>query len=367
VTGPAGAFHAVIPAGGSGTRLWPLSRAGNPKFLHPLAGTDRSLLQATVDRLGLLTGPDHIYVVTGGAHAAAVARHLPVVPAANILVEPGPRDSAPAIGLAAALIARHDPTAVMGSFPADHLIADPDAFAGVLRTAIAAAADGHLVTVAITPTGPATGYGYIRHGEPLPVPGALAVEEFKEKPSLDVARSYVDSGRYAWNAGMFVWRVDALLAELERQLPDLHAGLLRIAAAWDGPDAEATLAAEWPELPKISIDHGVLEGAAATGRVATVPGSFGWNDIGDWDTLGEVLPADPDGNVLLGDPGRVLALDTKSSVAVAGGGRQIALVGLRDVVVVDTADAVLVCARAQAQQVKGIVDELKSRGATDLC
>ncbi len=359
-------FHAVIPAGGSGTRLWPLSRAANPKFLHALTGTDRSLIQATVDRLVPLAPPERIHVVTGGAHAAAVARQLPDVPAENIVVEPGPRDSAPAIGLAAALIARRDPDAVMGSFAADHLVVDEAEFSNVVRIAIDACSDDYLVTVGITPTGPATGYGYIRHGQALRVPGSLAVSEFKEKPSVEVARAYVESGEYVWNAGMFVWRVGALLAELERQLPELHAGLARIVAAWDGPERDAVLAEVWPTLPKISIDHGVMEGAAARGRVATVPGAFGWNDIGDWDTLGEILPADADGNVRVSG-GDLLASDTKGAVVVAGSGRTVALLGLRDVVVVDTPDALLVCPRDRAQQVKGIVDELKSRGATELC
>jgi mannose-1-phosphate guanylyltransferase len=365
---PVGEFHAVIPAGGSGTRLWPLSRAGNPKFLHALTGTDRTLIQATVDRLGVLAPADRIHVVTGGAHAAAVSRQLLAVPGENIIVEPGPRDSAPAIGLAAALIARRDPDAVMGSFAADHLVARPDMFIDVVRSAIDAAADDYLVTVGITPTEPATGYGYIRHGAPLRAPGALAVSEFKEKPSLAVARSYLDSGEYVWNAGMFVWRVSALLAEMERQLPELHAGLCRIAAAWDEPHREQTLAEVWPTLPKISIDHGIMEGAAARGRVATVPGAFGWNDIGDWDTLGHILPADPDGNVLVaGGPDGLHTIDTKGAVVFAGSGRTIAVLGMRDVVVVDTPDALLVCPRERAQEVKSIVDELKSRGATDLC
>lgn len=366
--GGAAAFHAVIPAGGSGTRLWPLSRAANPKFLHQLTGTDRSLLQATVDRLTTLTPPERIHVVTGGMHAAAVARQLPQLPEQNIVVEPGPRDSAPAIGLAAALIARSDPDAVMGSFAADHLVAAPAVFADVIRIAIDAATDGYLVTVGITPTEPATGYGYIRHGAPLRASGALVVEEFKEKPTAEVARAYLDSGRYVWNAGMFVWQVSRLLDELAEQLPDLHRGLIRIADAWDGPSRAEVLAEVWPTLPKISIDHGVMEGAAARGRVATVPGSFGWNDIGDWDTLGDILPADPDGNVLIGaGPDALLALDTKGAVVVAGSERRVAVLGLRDVVVVDTPDAVLVCPRERAQQVKAIVDELKSRGADDLC
>jgi mannose-1-phosphate guanylyltransferase len=358
------AFHAVIPAGGSGTRLWPLSRAAHPKFLHALLGGERTLLQATVDRLAPLAGAERTYVVTGGAHAAAVARQLPEVPEENILVEPGPRDSAPAIGLAAELIARRDPDAVMGSFAADHLVADPAAFAEVVRAATAAAELGYLVTVGIRPTGPATGYGYIRHGAALGE-GALSVEEFKEKPSADVARSYLETGRYVWNAGMFVWKVGVVLGEFARQLPELHAGLARIADAWDTPQRGEVLAETWPTLPRISIDHGVMEGAAARGLVATVPAEFGWNDIGDWDTLGTVLAGDSGDNVLVGD-GTLVPVDSKGTIAVSETGRTIAVLGMRDTVVVDTVGAVLVCARERAQDVKSIVDELRARGAEDL-
>ncbi len=360
-------FYPVVPAGGSGTRLWPLSRAGHPKFLHALGGGDRTLIQATADRLARLAPLDRLHVVTGASHAAGIARQLPDLPAGNIVIEPAPRESGPAIGLAAALLARRDPAAVMGSFAADHLVGDVDTFVRVIRTAIAVAADGLLVTVGITPTGPETGYGYIQCGEPLAVPGAYAVGAFKEKPTAEVAQSYLDSGRYVWNASMFVWRVDALLEELARQRPALHAGLVRIADAWGGPSRDTVLGEVWPTLEKISIDHGVMEDAAARGRVAVVPGTFGWHDVGDWHTLGQVLPPGPDGNVVIGDAGQVLALDTSGAVVVPGSGRLIAVLGLTDVVVVDTPDALLVCGRDRAQQVKAVVDAVKARGTGDLC
>lgn len=358
-------LHVVVPAGGSGTRLWPLSRSAHPKFLHALVG-DRSLLQATVDRLLPVSAPERVWVVTGAAHAAAVARQLPEVAENHLLVEPAPRDSAPAIALAAALIAREDPAAVMGAFAADHLIADGDAFRVVVRHAAEAAAGGALVTVGITPTGPETGYGYLRLGSPLTGGGpALRVERFAEKPTYERAVEYLESGRYAWNAGMFVWRVDVFLGEVARQLPALADGLERIVAAWDGPDRDEVLGETWPTLPKISVDHGVMEGAGDRGLVVCVPGSFGWNDIGDWNTLGEVLPAGTDGSVVVGSNAGELALsvDSAGCVVVPRSGRLVATLGLTDTVVVDTPDALLVCSRDRAQDVKGLVEALAKRGA----
>jgi mannose-1-phosphate guanylyltransferase len=361
-----GAFYPVIPAGGSGTRLWPLSRAGHPKFLHPLTGGERTLIQETVDRLRALSLPNDTFVVTGAAHAAAVARQLPEVPASNIVVEPGPRESGPAIALAAALIHRIDPDAVMGSFAADHIVRDVDTFLSTVRTAIQTAADGKLVCIGITPTEPETGFGYIRCGDFLPT-GARAVLEFKEKPSAAVAQEYLDSGEYVWNAGMLVWKVSAVLDEVSRQLPELYSGLVKIVESWDLPRRDEVLAEVWPRLPKISIDHGIMEGAAARGRVAVVPGQFGWNDVGDWDTLGAVLDADSDGNVVVGSPDRMVTIDTTGSMVVPGASRTVALLGMHDVVVVDTPDALLVCPRDRAQQVKSLVELLKNRGAGNLC
>jgi mannose-1-phosphate guanylyltransferase len=368
-----GSLYSVIPAGGSGTRLWPLSRADHPKFLHALTGPALSLLQATVERLAPLSAAEKTYVVTGASHAAAVARQLPGLPEENLLVEPSPRDSCAAIGLAAALIARRDPDAIMGSFAADHLVRQPVAFHDAIRAAVAGAERGLLMTVGITPTHPETGYGYLLCGaspaDPAAPPmagGLVPVAEFKEKPTADVAVEYVKSGRYLWNASMFVWQVRTFLAELERQQPALHAGLTAIAAAWGTSDQDRVLGVLWPELPKISVDHAVMEGAAAAGLVATVPGDFGWTDIGDFDTLGHVLGeaggTDAAGNVVVADPSSVLLRDTSGSVVVAQSGRFVATLGLRDTIVVDTPDAVLVCSRKQAQDIKSIVDELKRRG-----
>jgi mannose-1-phosphate guanylyltransferase len=358
-------FAAVIPAGGSGTRLWPLSRAAAPKFLHDLTGSGRSLLQATLDRVGPLAAAERTYVVTGGAHAAAVARQLPSVPASNIVVEPAPRDSGPAIGLAAAVLHERDPHCVMGSFASDHVVLDSAAFLAALRSAIDVAATGKLVTIGMTPTRPEPGFGYIHRGAPLGHAGGYEVTEFTEKPPYEVASVYVESGEYLWNASMFVWRTAVFLDELARQQPQLHDGLRAIAAAWDTPRREEVLGDVWPTLPRISVDHAVMEGAAAAGLVATVPADFGWSDVGDWDGLG-VVASDGSPVTVLGDPAQVMAVDSAGAVVVPGSGRLITMLGVRDIVVVDTDDAVLVCGRDRAQEVKGIVDALKARGATDL-
>jgi mannose-1-phosphate guanylyltransferase len=355
-------LYVVIPAGGSGTRLWPLSRAANPKFLHQLTGDERSMIQATAERLAPLALPERTFVVTGGAHAAQVARQLPDLPADNILIEPGPRDSAPAIGLAAALIHSRDPEAIMGSFASDHLVRDEGRFREVVRTAAFAASEGYLMTIGIEPTGPETGYGYIRRGEPLHCEGGFRVEQFKEKPTRPVAEEWVATGQYAWNAGMFVWQCAAMLKELRRQQRELYDGLMQIVAAWDTGKREEVLAKTWPELPRIPIDTAIMEGAAEQGRVGVVAGDFGWDDVGDWDTLATILARPGESNVRLRcEPENHLAHDTERTLVVSSAGRLIATLGVSDLVIVDTPDALLVCARDRAQDVKKLVDQLKLR------
>ena len=356
-------FWAVIPAGGAGTRLWPVSRSARPKFLLPLIGTT-SLLQQTVARLAPLASPERTLVVCGPGHAAAVARQLPALPEANVLVEPAPKGSGPAIGLAAALIARRDPDAVMGSFAADHEVRNDEAFGQAVRVAMATARTGWLTTIGLTPSRPETGFGYIERTDEAVAAGPLGTAyraaRFVEKPDLARAERYVASGRFLWNASMFVWRAQTLMDEMERLQPELHAGLGRVAAAWGTPAQDEVTAEVWAGLAASTIDEGVMERAE---RVAVVPAEMGWSDIGDWDVLGQLGEADEAGNSWRGD---VVPVATTNSAAWSETGRLIAMVGLDNVVVVDTDDAVLVADRARTQEVRRVVELLKARRREEL-
>lgn len=354
---------AVVPAGGVGTRLWPLSRASEPKFLHDLTGAGRSLLQSTVDRLEPLVG-DRVMVVTGARHAEAVRAQLPGVRAADVLVEPSPRDSMPAIGLAAAVLERRDPDAVLASFAADHVVGDLDVFADRVRQAVRAARTGALVTLGITPTYPATGFGYVRVGDGTDVPGAPDVRRaaaFVEKPDAATAARFLESGDHLWNAGMFVVRAAVLLELLADQHPEM-ARLLRQVAAHPTSMDEV-----WGSLTRISIDHAVAEPAARAGRVLVVPAPFAWDDVGDFASLATLL-ADGDGDgrlAVLGERGLVVNEGSTGLVA-ARGGRTVVTLGVEDVVVVDTPDALLVTTREKCQDVRGVVDTLQRLGREDL-
>lgn len=359
------ALRAVVPAGGAGTRLWPLSRASAPKFLHDLTGSGRSLLQATVDRLRPLTGPDGVVVVTGVAHVDAVAAQLPGLGAANLLAEPSPRDSMAAIGLAAAVLAHREGDVVVGSFAADHVVAAGPGFADAVTRAVAAAEQGWVATIGIAPTAPSTAFGYVHVGDPVAgLPGVHHVRSFTEKPPADVAERYLAGGEHRWNAGMFVTRTSVLLGHLARLQPGLHDGLRAIAEAWDTGRRAEVLEREWPRLTRIAIDHAIAEPVAADGGVVVVPGDFGWDDVGDVASLAALLP-ERDGLRVLGRPENVLVLDADGLVVPAGG-RLVAVLGLDDVVVVDTPDAVLVTTREHAQQVKDVVAAVRERGRADL-
>ncbi|OMH23772.1 mannose-1-phosphate guanylyltransferase [Tersicoccus phoenicis] len=363
---PLSRFHAVIPAGGVGTRLWPLSRAATPKFLHDLTGSGHTLIRATYDRLEPLA-PGRVMVVTGRAHRDAVVGQLPELGEDDVVIETEPKDSAAAIGLAAAILHLRDPETILGSFAADHAISPDSLFREVVAEAVHTAATGRIVTIGIKPTYPSTGFGYIQLGEPLDVAGAphaLTVRTFVEKPSAEVAAEYVASGEYGWNAGMFVAPTALMLHHLERAQPELYTGLMQIARAWDGPERDAVVARVWPGLPKIAIDYAVAEPAAAAGDVAVVPADFRWDDVGDFAAIGRLNPAGS-GVTVLGEHARVVT-DHATGVVVTGTNRLIALIGVEDIVVVDTPDALLVTTADNAQAVKKTVEQLKAAGADDV-
>jgi len=355
---PIDGFVAVVPAGGVGSRLWPLSRPDRPKFLLDLLGTGSSLLQATLDRLAPLT-PD-VVVVTGAAHATAVLAQAPQLTEADVLAEPSPRDSMAAIALAAAVIEQRHGPRVMGSFAADHVVRDPAAFRAAVRTAVGAANDGLVVTVGVEPTAPSTAFGYIQIGEPYSA-GVSRVAAFTEKPDVETAERMIAAGGYAWNAGMFVVRTDVLLGHLARLQPGIEAGVRTLAAAWDTPQRDAVLADVWPTLTRIAIDHAIAEPVAAAGGVAVVPAAFDWHDIGDFATIAELSTPDADGITRVGVTGEVIAIDAKGVVAV-GSERTLAVVGIDDIVVVETPTAVLVVSRARAQAVKDAASVASERG-----
>lgn len=353
-------FWAVVPAGGAGTRLWPLSRAGRPKFLLDLTGSGRSLIQATVDRVRSLAD-ERVLVVTGAAHEEAVRAQLPTLGAGDVLAEPSPRDSMAAIAWAAAVIETRDAEAVIGSFAADHVIPDQAAFEAAVAEAVQVARRGEVVTIGIEPTHPATGFGYIQMGGPLAgAATARRVRQFVEKPDASRAAAYLATGEFRWNAGMFVVRASVLLDLLGRWHPALASGARELAAD------PSRLPQVWPTLEKIAIDHAIAEPAADEGKVAVVPGDFTWDDIGDFTSLGELIDPEPAQQpVVLGERDLVTAVDA-SGLVIPRAGRTIALVGVDDIVVVDTPDALLVTTRSRAQEVKAIVDALKQSGRTDL-
>lgn len=367
-------FHVVIPAGGAGTRLWPLSRAGHPKFLLDLTGAGRTLLQQTWDRLVPLTGASGIGVVTGKRHVGGVQNQLPSLAEKNLWVEPGPRDSMAAIGLAAAIIAhRAGPEAILGSFAADHVIEGQERFEAAVRGAVAVARAGYVATLGMRATYPATAFGYIRASDEQLTPGGQGINaahktlEFVEKPDAQTAGEYLKTGKYFWNAGMFVFQTGVLLDHLRRLHPQLHAGLIEIAATWDTEARDDTLERVWPTLTKIAIDHAIAEPVAASGGVAVVAADFKWDDVGDWAALRDLLPAQA-GNAVLDDGSspEPLILDAASNLIVSTSGKQVVVLGIDDAVVVDTPDALLVTTRERAQQVKDVVDTLRGAGREHL-
>lgn len=395
-------FYAIIPAGGTGTRLWPLSREAKPKFLFDLLGSGRTLIQSTFDRLAAIAGMDHVCVSTGERHVDAVEEQLPEVAPEHIFAEPAPRDSTAAIALATAVLARrHGNDIVVGSFAADHVIRGKVAFVDAVRQAVATARAGYVTTIGIAASRPSTAFGYIHEGESLAArvpdaPDAVLVERFVEKPNAATAQAYLNTGEYRWNAGMFVMRADVLLDHLHRVKPQLARAIDAIADAVIEDDRDLARAqAEshergenvreavnpddfythrdeamrkyWQGTEKIAFDYAVAEPLSVEGGVAMIPGDFGWDDIGDFNSVAALLPSVDERNLkILGNTEQVVTLDSAGDIVVPNSERTVALLGVNDMVVVDTPDALLIAPRARSQEVKSMVKTLAESGCDEL-
>ncbi len=353
-----GNAYTMIMAGGAGTRLWPLSRQGRPKPLLPLVDSERSMFQIAVDRLAPLFPPERILVVANSQLSEHLRRQAPSIPAENFISEPMGRDTAPAVGLGAVHIRHRDPDAVMAVLTADHHIADEDRFRRVLEAACRAATGGTIVTLGITPSFPATGFGYIERGELIQRIEGIEVyrlNRFVEKPHIDRAREMVSDPRYSWNSGMFIWPVRRVMAEFAQHAPDIHADLERIAAQIGTAGYDDTLQMIWPHIRRISVDFALMEHVKE--NVSVIPVEMGWSDIGDFGTLYKVLSGgDGKKNVASGHHKPVL-IDSEGSFIYSD--RLVAVLGVHDLVIVDTDDVLLVCPRDRVQDVKLLVEELK--------
>jgi len=360
--------YAMIMAGGAGTRLWPLSRAGRPKQLVEFIGRPgqppRSLLQLAAARLDGVVPPERRVICTGQRHREAVREALPAFTDDRILGEPAVRDTVNAIGLAAAVFATRDPDAVFAVLTSDHVIEPQDAFAGALATGfeLIERDPSRIVTFSITPTHPATQYGYVELAEPIEgFEGARAVEQFVEKPDLERARAYVESGRFGWNAGMFLFHARTFLSCLERFLPESHAGLSKIQAAWGSPEQQRVLEEVYPTLPKISVDYAVMEPASRADdlHVCAVEMPVTWLDVGSWPSFAETLEPDASGNRVHASGPTILEACRDSLVVAEGDdGHTLALLGCDGLVVVRTSDATLVMPAERAQDLKQLHERL---------
>ena len=351
--------YAVIMAGGGGTRLWPVSRKEMPKQLLPLLGQE-TLFQGTVKRLENLFPPERILVVTVEEQAREMRLQKPEIPEENYLIETAPRGTASAVGLAAAVLHKRDMDASMVVLPSDHFIRNRDLFHYLLNAAFDVAANGYLVTLGITPTQPSTAYGYIQQGEPLDGSykyPTYMVKSFKEKPNEQTAQKLLHTGDHSWNSGMFVWRADAILKEIDRQMPDLGLALKKISAVWGTDEQARVLNENWKGLKSETVDYGVMENAE---RVAILPaGGLGWSDVGMWSSLFEVLLPDMAGNIATNSKLH-LAYETHNTLVYGGNNdRLIVTIGVDDMVIVDGGDVLMVCKTDQSQKVKDVVEHLK--------
>jgi mannose-1-phosphate guanylyltransferase len=353
-----GSLYAVIPAGGAGSRLWPRSRRSSPKHVLPLSGSGKPLVRESYERIAPLVR--QVFVLTEERQVSLIENLVPGLNRDAMIVEPSARGTTNAYGLAAMTLLKRDPEAVMICAPADHVIRGLAAFrAAVRRAAAAAQHSGQLVTIGLRPRYPATGFGYIESGEEARVNGTQAyrVRRFTEKPSEATAKRYLASGHHFWNVAMFCWRCDAFLEELKTHGPEHHAGLLEVMSALEAGD-EAAAARAYASLPVEAVDYTVME---KTKRLLLVPANFNWVDVGSWSELADLLRPDKEGNVV---EGPAVLLDTTDSF-ISAPDKQVAVIGLSGVVVVDTQDALLVCPKSRAQDVKKVVEALGRKGQTD--
>ena len=349
---------AVIMAGGRGERFWPKSRNSCPKQFLSLTSDRETMIQKTVKRLRPLVEAEDIYIVTNAAYRSLVKDQLPDVPEENILAEPCARNTAPCIAFAAAVIGRKYDDAVMLVLPSDHLIGYENIYVKTLKKAVSVAEQGkNLVTIGITPTYPERGYGYINFDDEAG--DAYKVERFVEKPDLPTAKQYLASGKYLWNSGMFVWKISSVMENLKEFMPDIYEGALRIGESFGTDSFEETLVKEFTAFTSESIDFGIMEKAS---DIYTIPGSFGWDDVGSWLAVERINETDDDKNYIDGD---VITVDSKRTT-VCGGKRLIAAIGTRDIVIVDTDDVLLVCSKNSTQDVKKAIAQLKEQGRTEL-
>ena len=350
---------AVIMAGGRGERFWPKSRNSCPKQFLSLTSDGETMIQKTVRRLLPLVDMSDIYIVTNAAYGSLVAEQLPDIPKENILSEPTARNTAPCIAFAAAVINRKYDDAIMMVLPSDHLIGLEDIYINTLKKAAKVAAqNGNLVTIGITPEYPETGYGYINFGSE-DESGAYKVERFVEKPDLATAEMYFTSGKYLWNSGMFVWKLSTILDNIKRLMPDIYEGAVKIGEAYGTDSFNEVLVREFTAFRSESVDFGIMEKAE---NIYTIPGSFGWDDVGSWLAVERINKTDSDKNYITGD---VISVASRHTT-VCGGKRLIAAVGLEDVIIVDTDDAVLVCSKNSTQDVKKVIAQLREQGRNEL-
>ncbi len=357
-------LYAVIMAGGVGSRFWPRSREKNPKQLLEIVG-EGSMIQNTVKRLKGFVEEKNIFVVTNKLHKHAIIKQLPNISVENIIVEPLGRNTAPCIGLAALFIDRLDPKGIMIVLPADHIIGNEPEFLRVLKTAsqVVRITSG-LVTIGIHPTHPETGYGYIQakdrseETQPVNIDDVFEVKTFAEKPNYATAIKFLESGDFYWNSGMFIWRVDTILNEIHRSLPELHGQLINLQPSIGTPLFEQNLETMYGMIRSISIDYGVMEKAQ---RVYVVKGDFGWNDLGSWDEVNRLSAKDENGNYI---HGKVISINSKNTY-VHTSDKLVATVGVEDIIVINTPDAILVCKKGASQDVKEIIDHLKRKQMND--